>query len=67
MRDRVFHLLCEGERNVELDSQLELAVSTVANHSKAILKAFGVSSRHALLAEAIRRGIIQSNAEDRNG
>lgn len=60
MRDKVFRLLCDGKSNAEIASQLGLAVSTVANHAKAVLKAFSVTSRHALIAEAIRRGVISS-------
>lgn len=60
MRDRVFRLLCEGKSNVEIASLLGISVSTVANHAKAVLKAFSVSSRHALVAEAMRRGMLSS-------
>jgi len=59
MRDRVFRLLCEGKSNIEIAAQLGLSVSTIANHAKAVLSAFDVRSRHALVAEAMRRGIIQ--------
>lgn len=58
MRDRTFKLLCEGKSNVEIAEELDLSVATVANHAKAVLKFFGVSSRHALLAEARRRRLI---------
>jgi DNA-binding CsgD family transcriptional regulator/tetratricopeptide (TPR) repeat protein len=58
MRDRVFRLLCKGKSNLEIASLLGISVSTVANHAKAVLKAFSVSSRHALMAEAIRRGML---------
>jgi DNA-binding CsgD family transcriptional regulator/tetratricopeptide (TPR) repeat protein len=58
MRDRTFRLLCEGKSNVEIAAELDLSVATVANHAKAVLKFFGVSSRHALLAEARRRKLI---------
>jgi DNA-binding CsgD family transcriptional regulator len=58
MRDKVFRLLCEGKSNVEISGVLGITVSTVANHAKAVLKAFGVNSRHALLAEARRRSLI---------
>lgn len=61
MQDRVFRLLCEGMNNGEIASQLGIAAATAANHAKAVLKAFGVSSRHALLAETMRRGIIHAN------
>jgi DNA-binding CsgD family transcriptional regulator len=57
MRERVFRLLCEGKSNAEIAALLGISVATVANHAKAVLKAFSVSSRHALLAEAARRGL----------
>lgn len=60
MRERVFRLLCEGKSNAEIATLLGISVSTVANHAKAVLKAFAVSSRHALLAEAARRGLTGS-------
>jgi DNA-binding CsgD family transcriptional regulator len=60
MRDRVFWLICEGKSNIEIAALLGISVSTVANHAKAVLKAFSVSSRHALIAEAMRRGILSS-------
>ncbi len=60
MRERVFRLLCEGKSNVEIASLLGITVSTVANHAKAVLKAFSVSSRHALVAEAMRRGMLST-------
>jgi DNA-binding NarL/FixJ family response regulator len=67
MRERVFRLLCEDTSNVGIASALGITVSpgitvsTVANHAKAVLKAFRVSSRHALIAEAIRRGVLRSS------
>ena len=60
MRERVFRLLCEGRSNVEIAAILNLKVATIANHAKAVLKAFGVSSRHALIAEAMRRGLVRA-------
>jgi DNA-binding CsgD family transcriptional regulator len=58
MRDKTFRLLCEGKSNIEIAEELDLSVATVANHAKAVLKFFAVSSRHALLAEARRRKLI---------
>jgi DNA-binding CsgD family transcriptional regulator len=58
MRERVFRLLCEGKSNVEMASLLGLTVSTVANHAKAVLKEFNVNSRHALIAEALKRNLV---------
>jgi DNA-binding CsgD family transcriptional regulator len=58
MREKVFRLLCEGKSNVEMASQLGITVSTVANHAKAVLKEFGVNSRHALIAEAMKRNLV---------
>jgi DNA-binding CsgD family transcriptional regulator len=64
MRRRVFDLLCEGKTNAEIADDLDLAVTTAANHAKAVLKIFGVPSRHALVAEAMRRGFQQQPITD---
>jgi DNA-binding CsgD family transcriptional regulator len=58
MQDKVFRLICQGLTNAEIAEMLGLSPMTIANHAKAVLKAFGVSSRHALIAEAMRRNII---------
>ncbi len=58
MQDKVFRLICEGLSNIEIGHRLEISPATVANHAKAVLKVFKVSSRHALIAEAMRRKII---------
>ena len=58
MREKVFRLLCDGKSNVEMAAILGITVSTIANHAKAVLKEFGVNSRHALIAEAMKRGLI---------
>jgi DNA-binding CsgD family transcriptional regulator len=58
MQDKVFRLICQGLSNAEIGESLGISPMTVANHAKAVLKTFGVSSRHALIAEAVRRGII---------
>jgi DNA-binding CsgD family transcriptional regulator/tetratricopeptide (TPR) repeat protein len=58
MREKVFRLICEGKSNVEMASLLGITVSTVANHGKAVLKEFGVNSRHALIAEAMKRNLV---------
>jgi DNA-binding CsgD family transcriptional regulator len=58
MQDKVFRLICQGLSNAEIGESLGISPMTVANHAKAVLKTFGVSSRHALIAEAVRRDII---------
>jgi DNA-binding CsgD family transcriptional regulator len=58
MQDKVFRLICEGLSNIDIGHRLEISPATVANHAKAVLKVFKVSSRHALIAEAMRRKII---------
>jgi DNA-binding CsgD family transcriptional regulator/tetratricopeptide (TPR) repeat protein len=58
MQDTVFRLICQGMSNAEIGEALGISPMTVANHAKAVLKTFAVSSRHALIAEAIRRGVI---------
>jgi DNA-binding NarL/FixJ family response regulator len=58
MRERVFQYMCAGLTNAEMASKIERSEFTVANHAKAVLKHFGVSSRSALIAEAMKRGIV---------
>jgi len=43
---------------VEIARELGRSEFTVANHAKAVLKAFGVRSRSALIAEAMKRGLV---------
>ena len=58
MRERVFKLLCEGRSNEEIAAIVGRSKATVANHAKAVLKCYGVSSRSALLAQAHKRGVV---------
>lgn len=58
MQKRIFGYLCEGLSNEEIAMKLGRSKSTVANHAKAVLKTFGVSSRSALIADAMRRGLL---------
>jgi DNA-binding CsgD family transcriptional regulator len=58
MQQRVFGHLCQGLSNAEIAEILGRSENTVANHAKAVLKAFHVSSRSALVAEAARRGLL---------
>jgi DNA-binding CsgD family transcriptional regulator len=60
MQTRIFHHLCEGMSNADIASSIGRSEHTVANHAKAVLKVFGVSSRSALIAEAMKRGLLQS-------
>jgi DNA-binding CsgD family transcriptional regulator len=58
MQQRVFRYLCQGLSNAQIAAELGRSEFTVANHAKAVLKAFGVSSRSALIAQAMKRGLI---------
>lgn len=58
MREKVFRLLCEGKTNNDIAEVLGISAATVANHAKAVLKAFNVNSRHALIAKALKMGLI---------
>jgi len=57
-QDRVFRMICDGRSTQEICTELQRADNTVRNHIKVILKAFGVNTRAALVAEAARRGVI---------
>jgi DNA-binding NarL/FixJ family response regulator len=58
MQERVFRYLCQGLSNADIANELGRSEFTVANHAKAVLKAFGVRSRSALIAEAMKRGLL---------
>lgn len=60
MQQRVFDELCKGKSNAEIAETLGRSPFTVSNHIKELFKAFGVGSRSALVAEALRRGIIKT-------
>lgn len=57
-QEHIFRLLCEGRSTAEMCQRTGRSHFTIQNHIKAILKAFGVPNRPALLAEAARRGLI---------
>lgn len=61
MQQRVFLEICKGKSNAEIAKTLGRSAFTVSNHIKQIFKTFGVGSRSALVAEAIRRGLIETN------
>jgi DNA-binding CsgD family transcriptional regulator len=61
MQQRVFDELCQGKSTSEIAGSLQRSEWTISNHIKEIFKAFGVKSRSALLAEAVRRGLIKAN------
>lgn len=58
MQERVFRHICEGLSNAEIAARLGRSENTVANHAKAVLKSFGVSTRGALIALAMKRGLL---------
>jgi DNA-binding CsgD family transcriptional regulator len=61
MQQRVFDELCQGKATSEIARSLGRSEWTISNHIKEIFKAFGVKSRSALLAEAVRRGLVKSH------
>lgn len=58
MQERIFRMMLQGQTNGQMAEAIGRAENTVANHAKAVLKAFGVSTRTALLAEAVKRGLF---------
>lgn len=58
MQRRVFTYLCDGLTNADIAQKIGRSENTVANHAKAVLRAFDVSSRSALLATAMKRGLL---------
>jgi DNA-binding CsgD family transcriptional regulator len=59
MQQRVFDQLCQGRTTSEIAQLFGRSEYTISNHIKAIFKTFGVKSRSALIAEAVRRGLIK--------
>ncbi|HEY7037140.1 MAG TPA: LuxR C-terminal-related transcriptional regulator [Thermomicrobiales bacterium] len=53
----VLHLVAEGRTNPEIAAALGIRPKTVANHVAAILGKFGVETRTAAVAYAIRHGL----------
>jgi DNA-binding CsgD family transcriptional regulator len=62
MQKRVFEELSKGKATAKLANALGRSEYTVSNHIKEIFKSFNVNSRASLLAEAARRGILQTGA-----
>jgi DNA-binding CsgD family transcriptional regulator len=61
MQQRVFHEICQGKSNADIARSFGRSEFTISNHIKQIFKAFGVGSRTALIAEAIRRGLVRTS------
>jgi DNA-binding CsgD family transcriptional regulator len=58
MKRRVFEEACLGKSIPEIAKVLGKSEYTISNHMKEIFKAFNVSSRSQLMAEAARRGLL---------
>jgi DNA-binding CsgD family transcriptional regulator len=57
---RVFDEICKGKSTSEIAATLGRSEFTISNHIKQVFKTFGVKSRTALIAEAMRRGLLQN-------
>jgi DNA-binding CsgD family transcriptional regulator len=66
MQDAVTQLVCEGLSTDALAQRLGLSRYTVLNHLKVVYKKMGVNSREALVVEAMRRGMVASDADRRS-
>jgi DNA-binding CsgD family transcriptional regulator len=60
MQRKVFAEVCEGKSTAEIAQALDRSEYTISNHIKQIFKTFEVRSRSALVAEAVRRGLLKS-------
>lgn len=56
-QQEVLRLLVEGHSNSEIAAALSISPRTAANHVAGILRKFGVPSRAAAAAHAVRRGL----------
>lgn len=64
MQQKVFDGICRGLSNAEIAREIGRSEFTVANHVKVLLRTFGVSSRSALLAEAVRLNMLPGQANN---
>jgi len=60
MQRKVFAEICAGKSTAEIANVLERSEYTISNHIKQIFKTFEVRSRSALVAEAVRRGLLKT-------
>jgi DNA-binding CsgD family transcriptional regulator len=60
MQRRVFAEVCLGKSTAAIAKSLGRSEFTVSNHIKAIFKAFDVNSRPALIAAAVRQGLVKT-------
>jgi DNA-binding CsgD family transcriptional regulator len=60
MQRKVFAEICAGKSTAQIAHSLERSEFTISNHIKQIFKTFEVRSRSALVAEAVRRGLVKS-------
>ena len=60
MQRKVFAEVCAGKSTAEISHALGRSEYTISNHIKQIFKTFEVRSRSALVAEAVRRGMVKT-------
>lgn len=58
MQDAVFRDICAGCSTDEIAQKYQRSKFTIRNHVKSIFRAFGVNTRSALVAEALRRRLL---------
>lgn len=58
MQRRVFDEVLLGKTTEQIAQSLGKSKFTIANHLREVFKAFSVNSRSALIAEAIKRGLV---------
>lgn len=58
MQRRVFDQVLQGKTTEQIAQALGKSKFTIANHLREVFKAFNVNSRSALIAEAIKRGLV---------
>jgi DNA-binding CsgD family transcriptional regulator len=58
MQQKIFEMLCAGMSTDDIAEKLGRSHYTVRNHIKLIFKAFGVNSRHSLVAVAAKKNLI---------
>jgi DNA-binding CsgD family transcriptional regulator len=58
MQEREFRYICEELTNADIAATIGRSENTVANHAKAVLKVFRVSSSSAPMSVAMKKGLL---------
>ena len=63
----LLHLLFDGLSNKEIASRFGLAEVTIKTRMSRLYRKYGVNTRVQLLAAAVRRGLVGSDSNEKDG